>query len=122
MRRVTVRVPAEESIDLLERPARACCGFVENGQPRIEAVGLVFREGRYLIGIQPGAKAPPPDTEAVLVVDDGVLFFELRAVYVRGLAKVIDTPPSEQLRWIELEPSRVSSWNYGRMRWKRDSD
>jgi hypothetical protein len=122
MRRVTVRVPAEESIDLLERPARACCGFVENGRPRIEPVVLVFRDGRYLVGIRPGAKAPDPDTEAVLVVDDGVLFFELRAVYVRGLARTMNPQLSEQLRWIELEPSRVSSWNYGRMRLTREAD
>ena len=121
-REVTVRVPLEESLDLLERPARACVGFTSEGGPRIEPVGLRYEDGRYLIGIEPSAQAPDPASEVVLVVDDGVLFFELRAVYIRGVARPIPSSPQEQLRWVELEPSRVSSWNYGRMRWKRDTD
>ncbi len=121
-REVTVRVPLEESLDLLERPARACVGFTSDGGPRIEPVRLRYEDGRYLIGIEPGAQAPDPSTEVVLVVDDGVLFFELRAVYVRGAARPMPVSPQEKLHWIEVEPSRVSSWNYGRMRWKRDID
>ena len=121
-REVTVRVPLGESLDLLERPARACVAFTSEGAPRIEPVRLRYEDGRYLIGIEPAAAAPDPSTEVVLIVDDGVLFFELRAVYVRGVARPIPSSPQEQLRWIEVEPSRVSSWNYGRMRWRRDTD
>jgi len=121
-REVTVRVPLDESMDLLERPARACIGFTGAGAPRIEPVRLRYEDGRYLIGIESGAEAPAPSTEVVLVVDDGVLFFELRAVYLRGVARPIASSLQEQLRWFELEPSRVSSWDYGRMRWKHDSD
>lgn len=120
-REVTVRVPLEESLDLLERPARACVGFIRDGQPQIEPVHLRHEDGRYLMGIEPGASAPDPSDEVVLVVDEGALFFELRAVYVRGVARPAPSSPQERLHWVEVEPSRVSSWNYGRMRWKRDT-
>ena len=121
-REVTVRVPPEESLDLLERPARACAGFIRDGKPRIGPVHLNHEDGRYLIGVEPGALAPGTSEEVVLVVDDGLLFFELRAVYVRGVTRPVSSSPQEELRWVEVEPSRVSSWNYGRMRWKRDTD
>ena len=121
-REVTVRVPVEESLDLLERPARACVSFILDGQPRIEPVRLRYEPGRYLIGIEPAAEAPDPSDEVVLVVDEGTLFFDLRAVYVRGVARPISPAPQDVLHWMEVEPSRVSSWNYGRMRWKRDTD
>jgi hypothetical protein len=121
-RQVTVRVPLEESLDLLERPARGCVGFTSDGQPRIEPVHVRYEDGRYLIGIDPGAVVPDPSHEVVLVVDDGVLFFELRAVYVRGVVVPALSIPQGPLRWMEVEPSRVSSWNYGRMRWKRNDD
>ena len=121
-RRVTVKVPLEESLDLLERPARACLSFTSEGQPRIEPVHLRYENDRYLVGIEPNAERPDASAEVVLVVDEGVLFFKLRAVYVRGIARPI--PPSQQdrLHWIEVEATRISSWNYGRMRWQRDTD
>jgi hypothetical protein len=120
-REVTVRVPLEESLDLLERAARACVGFIRDGQPQIEPVPLRYEDGRYLIGIEPGASAPDPFEEVVLVVDEGVLFFELRAVYVRGVARPAPSSPQEGVHWVEVEPSLTSSWHYGRMRWKRDT-
>ncbi len=120
-REVTVRVPLNESLDLLERPARACVGFISGGGPRIEPARLRYEDGRYLIGIEPDNQAPDPSTEVVLIVDDGVLFFELRAVYVRGIARPLPPSSRENLHWFEVDPSLVSSWNYGRMRWKRAS-
>lgn len=120
-REVTVRVPLEESLDLLERPARACVGFIRDGEPQIEPVHLRYEGGRYVIGIEPPASAPDASEEVVVIIDDGVLFFELRAVYVRGVAQAAPSRPQEGLHWLEVEPSRTSSWNYGRMRWKRDT-
>jgi hypothetical protein len=119
-REVTVRVPLEESLDLLQRPARACIGFTSHGQPRIEPVHLWYEDRRYLIGMEPDAVVPDPSDEVVLVVDEGVLFFNLRGVYVRGAVRPVSSSPREGLRCVEVEPFRVSSWNYGRMRWKRD--
>lgn len=118
-REVTVRVPPAESRDLLERPARACIGFVAGGRPRIESVHVRYEGSRYLIGLEPGSLAPRPSDEVVLVVDEGTLFFELRALYVRGVAGSSRPSPSPN-RWFELEPLRESSWDYGRMRWTRD--
>ena len=54
----------------------------------------------------------------MLVVDEGVLFFELRAVYVRGVARPAPSSPQEGVHWVEVEPSLTSSWHYARMRWK----
>ena len=36
--------------------------------------------GRFLVGISPDAPQPTTGAEVVLVVDAGVLFFDLRAV------------------------------------------
>lgn len=121
-REVTVRVPLDEALDLLERPARACVGFVHDGHPHIEPVELRYENDRYLVGFAEGAVVPDPSDELVLVVDEGVLFFELRAVYVRGVTGPLPSPPEGKARWVEVIPSRTSSWNYGRMRWKRDPD
>lgn len=115
-REVTVRVPLAASLDLLERPARACIGFVHDGQPQIAPVRLRFETGRFLIGVEPGPIVPDAPAEVVLVVDEGVMFFELRAVYVRGVASSLSEPGHEGLQWFEIEPSLTSSWDYGRMR------
>lgn len=116
MRRVTVRVPLEESLDLLDAPRRACLSFVDGGRPCIEPVVLSYLDGRYLVGLEQQARQPADGSEVVLLVDDGVLFFELRAVYIRGQARRRGRGPDEERIWFEVEPVRVSSWNYGRMR------
>ena len=51
MAEVTNRIPFDEARDLLERPGRACVGFVVDGRPHIEAVDLRYRDGRFLVGI-----------------------------------------------------------------------
>jgi hypothetical protein len=112
----------EESLDLLQRPARGCVSFIHNGEPRIEPIHLRYDDGRYLIGIEPGSVVPDVSAEVVLVVDEGVLFFELRAVYIRGMARAVPSPPRQGMCWLEVEPTRVSSWNYGRMRRTRDAE
>ncbi len=80
---------------------------------------LRYEGGRYRIGFEPGAAAPEPSAEVVLVADEGVLFFELRGVYVRGTAGPVHVSGEDGARWFDVEPSRVSAWNYGRMRWER---
>lgn len=121
-RRVTVRVPLEESWDLIERPARACVAFVVDGLPRIEPVRVRHEENRFLVGFEEDSMIPHPLSEVVLVVDEGTLFFDLRAVYVRGEAARSDRELEDGVQWIVLKPVRVSSWDYGRMRWERARD
>ena len=121
-REVTVRVPFEESLDLLERPARACVGFIREGRPHVEPVHLRYEDRRYLIRFERDALVPDPSDEVVLIVDEGVLFFELRAVYVRGVTNRVPSPSGQGASWVEVIPTRTSSWNYGRMRWRRDTE
>lgn len=55
---------------------------------------------------------------AVLVVDDGKWWFELRAVTWRGRAERADAPPfetSSDLVWLRFEPRGVIAWDYGQL-------
>ncbi len=120
MREVTVRVPLEEASDLLEAPGRACLSFAREGRPRVEPATFRHERGRFLVGLDDTSAHPADGTETVLVVDAGVLFFHLRGVYVRGTATPLPPPPGDQGTWFEVEPSSVSSWDYGRMRVSRE--
>lgn len=115
MSRVTNRVSFAEASDLLERPTRACLGFVLDGRPRVEPVEAVYHDSRFFVGLPMGSEAGLHDTEAVLAIDEGVLFFDLRAICVRGTAR--RTPEANPgFAWFELEPSKVTCWDYGRLR------
>lgn len=113
---VTVRVPLEDSRDLLESSRRACLSFVVDGGPWIEPVVFRHADGRYAVGLGEGGRQPQNGSEVVLLIDDGILFFELRAVYVRGRVKPLSVEHREGMLWLEVEPGKVTSWNYGRMR------
>lgn len=45
-----------------------------------------------------------------LTVDDGLYWFELRAVTIRGML----LPPVDG--WRELQPAAISAWDYGNLR------
>lgn len=116
MGRVTVRVPLEASLDLLEAPQRVCLSFVTDHEARVEPFAFRHQAGRYVVGIPHEACRPHDDSEVVLLVDSGVLFFELRAIYVRGTARRLGENSGGGLVWYEVEPEKTTSWNYGRMR------
>lgn len=112
---VTNRISFEEAADLLSPPARACIGLVIDGLPVAEPVTVQFEDGRFLIH----ARAPLPldrSDEAVLVVDDGLYYFDLRAVYVRGSPRPVDGPSGDTGAWFEIEPTKLTCWDYGRLR------
>jgi hypothetical protein len=119
---VTVRVPLEETRDLLRGSARACLGFTAGDSPWIEPVALRYQECRYQVGLEKGSKAPEPGSEVILVIDEGRLFFELRAVYVRGHADSVLDESEDHRTWLEVRPTKITSWDYGRMRVERDDD
>jgi hypothetical protein len=116
MAEVTNRIPFDEARDLLERPGRACVGFVVDGRPHIEAVDLRYQDGRFLVGIGDDTPQPDGDAEVVLVVDEGVLFFDLRAVYVRGGPRPIPPAGGGGRTWYDVDPVIVTCWDYGRLR------
>jgi hypothetical protein len=114
MLRTTNRITLDEAGELLTSGARACLAFVVEGSPRIEPVIARHQDDRFLAGLDPGVVLPPDAVEAVLVVDDGVQFFDLRAVYVRGTPAPIDD--GEGRTWYEVLPKKVTCWDYATLR------
>jgi hypothetical protein len=119
MRAVTRDIDPAGASDLLERVPRACLAFTGADGPEVTPVVLECPEGRYLAGLAPGnGPLPTPGQEAVVLVDEGVQWFQLRAVSVRGVLRSADSPalaPSGH-SWFEIVPSRVGAWDYGQLR------
>ena len=117
---VTQRVGTDAVDDLLEQPPRAAIAFARGAS--VEPVPVAYRrsEGRSLVGLRrewlPPGGAPE---RAVLLLDDGRYWFELRAVTMRGRLE----PSSAQLPggephlvWFEFTPDRTVAWDYGALR------
>ncbi|MCC6617265.1 MAG: hypothetical protein IT320_27570 [Anaerolineae bacterium] len=119
MKRVTRDIDPESAHDLLERVPRACIAFAREEGPIAQPVALIWRDGRYQVGV-PSAAARRPDAgdEVVLLVDEGRYFFDLRAIYIRGLAEPVDAPEAapEGHTWYEITPTRTVAWDYGSLR------
>lgn len=112
---VTNRIPFDEAADLVSS-ARACISFVVAGRPRVEPA-VVRRDGsRFLVGVAADSVVATDAGEASLVIDEGVYFFDLRAISVRGVPSPAAAPVDSGLCWIELEPTKLTCWDYGRLR------
>ena len=119
MKRVTRNIELSEARDLLEHSARACLAFASHAGPVAEPVTVVFDNDRYLVGMPSDTSVHPAvREEAVLLVDEGVQYFDLRAIYVRGVVASVDGVQklSADLAWLALEPTKIVAWDYGRMR------
>ncbi len=124
MKHVTRDIDPDTARDLLERVPRARIAFTSKVGPQAEPVMLVYREGRYLAGIRRSASyLPSPGEEAVLLVDEGVYYFELRAIYIRGRVKLTEAPAGamEDRMWFEIEAVKTIAWDYGSMREVRNA-
>jgi hypothetical protein len=123
MPRVTRDVDPGRVRDLLERAPRACVAFAGDGGPVCLPAILIWREGRFLVGVlDDDLPRPAPGQEAVLLVDEGIQWFDLRAVYVRGRASPSDPPAGapRHHRWFEIVADRTVAWDYGQLREERD--
>lgn len=118
---VTNRISVEEAADLLERPGRAGLSFVREGRPLVEPVAFRRRADRFQVR-PTGDPGPEEGDEVVLVVDEGVLFFDLRAVYVRGRWRLAPVDADGGVGWSDIEPTRITCWDYGRLRADDDHD
>jgi hypothetical protein len=119
MKQVTRDIDPGEARDLLERVPRACIAFSSSAGPVSRPVELVWKNDRYFIGIAEGEdQGPDGGDEVVLLVDEGVLFFDLRAIYVRGRIMAADAPAGGAAgrRWFELVSAKTVAWDYGRLR------
>jgi hypothetical protein len=102
---------------LLERVPRACLAFASEGGPQVQPVELVWRGGRCQVRL-PGPSLPVSGQEVVLLVDEGIYYFDLRAIYLRGEVQPVDAPAGEKepAGWFELTPSKTVAWDYGSLR------
>jgi hypothetical protein len=125
MKRVTRNIDPEQARDLLERIPRACISFASEDGPQAQPIVLVWHNDRYLTGIPEDADCRPvSDQEVVLLIDEGIYFFDLRAIYIRGKVKPIETPrdaPASHT-WFEVVPLNTVAWDYGLLREVRDEN
>ena len=119
MKRVTRDIDPRAAQDLLERVPRACMAFTSDVGPLSQPVALVWNNDRYFVGIPEDENhRPGAGDEVVLLVDEGVQFFDLRAIYVRGQVKQAGVPangPAGHV-WFELMPTKTVAWDYGMLR------
>ncbi|MBK9714865.1 MAG: hypothetical protein IPO81_26750 [Kouleothrix sp.] len=123
MKRVTRNIAPDRAHDLIERVPRACIAFSGDSGPQAQPVVLVWRDNRYLVGIPDQAdRRPGPGHEVVLLVDEGVYFFDLRAIYIRGQAQPAEPPAQAPAghTWIEVVPLKTVAWDYGMLREESD--
>ncbi|HME71925.1 MAG TPA: hypothetical protein VKM54_18945 [Myxococcota bacterium] len=116
MGRVTQRVDPSALDALVGRPPRAAIAFTYGDS--VEAVPIAFRRDgeKVWIGIDRGVPVgngmPVP---AVVMVDDGRYWFELRAITWRGHLVPAPAPPpalAADLRWFEFLVEASVSWDY----------
>jgi|WetSurMetagenome_2_1015567.scaffolds.fasta_scaffold296220_3 hypothetical protein len=101
--------------DLLERVPRACLAFASHRGPELIPVRLTWTGGRYHISI-PENDGPLPDSgqEVVLLVDEGIYYFQLRAIYIRGQVHPAEAPRvAARGHWFEIIPTKIVAWDYG---------
>ncbi|MEW6268054.1 MAG: hypothetical protein AB1689_02000 [Thermodesulfobacteriota bacterium] len=124
-RRVVRDVTPEHLRDLLEHPPRASLTLVVGDALEQLPVTVRHEHGRYRLAAAADALASVPDqTEAVLLIDDGWHWFELRGVSVRGrIARLASSAasgsPAEGASCVELVPRRTIAWDYGTLREER---
>jgi len=111
----TNRVPFEDAADLVPS-ARACLAFVVDGRPRVEPVVVRHEDSRFLVGVAETSELGSDVGEVSLVIDEGVLFFDLRAISVRGRPDPLGGQAGSDLEWFVLHPSKLTCWDYGRLR------
>jgi hypothetical protein len=119
VKRITLNVDLAEAHDLLERVPRACVAFTSDAGPQVELVTVLVKEDRYLVGMPSSAASHlTVHQEVVLLVDDGVQFFDLRAIYLRGHVQPLDGMEGlvGDFFWFEVQPTRTVAWDYARIR------
>ena len=125
MRRITNAVDHERMQELLERVPRACVAF--NNADIVELVPVEFRSqaGRYWIGMSSGGSGPVPgpDEPVKLLIDEGMYYFDMRGIWIRGRALFSQERPeggSPAVNWFQLVPEKFVAWDFGAMREVRE--
>jgi hypothetical protein len=119
LRRVTRNIDPERAADLVDGTARACICFAGQDGPDARPIVLRQRAGRYLAGggaLLAGSLRP--GQEVVVLADEGIHWFDLRAVYIRGRVRPGGVPGDASVgsAWFEVVPIKVVAWDYGQLR------
>ena len=125
MKRVTRNIDPVYARDLLERVPRARISFACDDGPHAQPIVLLWHNDRYFVGIAENADCRPvPGQEVVILIDEGIYFFDLCAVYIRGLVKAAETPMDTPTNhtWFEVVPLNTVAWDYGLLREVRDEN
>jgi len=112
--RVTQRVAAEDLTHLDDDPPRAAIAFATDAGPECLPVVIRHADGETHVGLHP-ASVPPdwPPARAVLLVDDGRYWFELRAIVRRGTLEPTTGSEPSTLTWTRFAPHHEVAWDYG---------
>ena len=116
MKQITRNIDLNSAHDLLERIPRACIAFAHVDGPQAQPVTLMWRDNRYFVGLPETVDRPlGSGQEVVLLVDEGVYFFDLRALYIRGSVQSAEAPTGASAghSWFELIPLKTVAWDYG---------
>ena len=118
MKRITRDIAPVDAQDLLERVPRASLAFASDHGPHAQPIAFVWLDGRYLAGIPAADFQPSVDQEVVLLVDEGIQYFDLRAIYIRGRVKSVEAPNGAPAgrTWFEVIPLKTVAWDYGTLR------
>lgn len=119
MKQVTRNIDPALAQDLLQRVPRACIAFASEQGAYAQPVLLTWNNEQYNIAVPESAVSlPDSGQEVVLLVDEGIYYFDLRAIYVRGTVRPIQAPPKAAAGyiWFELTLSKTIAWDYGTMR------
>lgn len=111
--RVTQRVPLAGIGSLLAGSARAAVAYVGPDGPECEPVVARLDDG-IRVGFLPDAAPATVPERAVLVIDDGAWWFELRAAVWRGT--LAPDGDDDGLVWFRLDAGRFTAWDYGQLR------
>ena len=117
MGRVVQRVDPVQLAGVLAPHARAAIAFDRDGA--VEALPVLYRRRgeEHLVGVARDALPEPASfARAVLVLDDGSYWFELRAVTWRGRIDPAPADPADaagELVWLAFVPTGAIAWDYG---------
>ena len=123
MKRITRDIDPVDAQHLLERVPRASLAFASDHGPHAQPIAFVWQNGRYLAGLpETDIYQPTSDQEVVLLIDEGVQFFDLRAIYIRGRVKPTEAPAGVPAgrAWFEVIPLKTVAWDYGTLREVKD--
>lgn len=118
MKQVTRNIDPASAHDLLRCVPRACIAFATDEGPQAQPVVLNWRDDQYRIALpQAVVHRPALGQEVVLLVDDGIYYFDLRAIYIRGTVQPTQLTADAATGdvWFEIIPSKTVAWDYGTM-------